>query len=132
MNKTSLFDCVIFEGPDGAGKSTIIDTLVGYDDRCLGYHSGGTVNNMADLARRLQENYRFIKTNKKRLVLLDRMTLISEQVYGPIIRDGSLITYDLARLHLYAFSPIIVYCRPEGRIIEENLEQQREKAHKSQ
>lgn len=109
----------IFEGPDGAGKSfTALEV-----SRAVGlpiHHSGGPPKSRQEMFNRVE------RLLTKDNIIFDRFPLISDHVYGPIIRNESLFSlHMLQRIKL----PVI-YCRPSLKtILDVSLET---KPHKSQ
>lgn len=115
---------IIVEGPDGSGKSVLVNNLskilqlpvatkvVGSDTEPLVNLREWTENNVA---RGFQP------------VIFDRHRLISEPIYGPAIRtrqDADF--YDLAWLsqmmgQFYVAKPIIIYCLPDIYTVRENV-----------
>lgn len=115
---------IIVEGPDGSGKSTLVDILarklrlpvagkvVGSDTQPLVNIRDWTEDNVA---RGFQP------------VIFDRHRLISEPIYGPAMRkrqDPEF--YDLTWLSnmmwmFYQAKPIIIYCLPDILTVRENV-----------
>lgn len=115
---------VVFEGPDGGGKTSTIAKL-GLKAR----HTGGPPDTAHELLERV--------ASIPRAGILDRWPVISEYVYGPLRPAGCFVPLprllDLARVardqrkgNLY-----VVYCCPPSRVLAANASAQVAKDHKS-
>lgn len=97
---------IIIEGPDGSGKTTLANQLA-KQNKCPIIHKCQPKS--AEKKRMIQEYVDTIKSNKN--VIFDRCWY-SEMVYGPIMRDASVIDfydmYELERL-LAKSGAIIIY-----------------------
>src|SRR3954452_1694073 len=107
---------VIVEGPDGAGKTTLVDSLVqaGYArGNKASTSKGGPVDNLAEWG----ETEEAIMTASKVSMVYDRHPVISEPIYGRTIRDASAAGYDnwqwliKRRMFLYDHT-MVVWCVP--------------------
>ncbi len=118
---------VIIEGPDGAGKSTLVQALKNADGMIETIHPGKPPENYKTLLKMLntQLTYRAHAT-----VVYDRVTCISEWVYRPFritIKSDEVnecgVYFSLLEAQLALainLDWIIVYCRPSTqRIIDE-------------
>lgn len=107
---------IIVEGPDGAGKSTLITRLcrelpqyfwcLRASRRPPDYHAILDFQTWLD-----QASGSLVPPN----LILDRHPLISEPIYGRIIRGFSMVpdTWPEIRTRLTATAtPVIIYCRP--------------------
>lgn len=119
---------LIFEGPDGAGKSTLIKRLEKQLGRCMTIHFTKPQCNTPE------ENLRFVKLNRENLeyfipmamfnhhLLYDRSCLSSE-VYGPLF-DG--FEYDSEeyqkQMIRYGFKVIFVMADPS--VLKKRIMQQ--------
>lgn len=116
---------IIVEGPDGAGKTTLIKQLI----EATGLPVAPRVVSkdaeaMVDLKRWTEEN---IKGGFQPLIF-DRHRLISEPIYGPVLREKPEPGFDdvewfhamLAGLYLDV-CPIIVYCLPPWPVVWANI-----------
>lgn len=106
---------IIIEGPDGSGKSTLAEQL----HRQTGY----TVLHRTqpkteeDKHRMMDEYIQVMKAGKN--IIMDR-SWYSEMVYGPVMRDASVITYpQMYELEKLAakYGAIIIHCTaPEATL----------------
>lgn len=117
---------IIVEGPDGSGKTTLIDKLqarTGLSVAPRVVTKGAEA--MTDLVTWTEENV------KKGFhpEIYDRHRLISEPIYGPVIRRQAERGFDdpewfgrmLTRLYADC-DPIIIYCLPPVRRVWENVQ----------
>lgn len=97
---------IVLEGPDGAGKSTLAAFLA----ERLRYRihaSEGPIRDTQDLIAR------YTTFLLKRRTIFDRLALISEPIYGPMMKRRSPTERDLNVIReFYEQRPLIVYCRP--------------------
>lgn len=106
---------IILEGPDGSGKSTLAEQL----HRQTGYQllHRTQPKNEEDKKRMMDEYIQVMKTGKN--VIMDR-AWYSEMVYGPVMRDASVITYpQMYELEKLAAKngAIVIYCMaPEATL----------------
>lgn len=116
-----MMNGIIFEGPDGAGKSyTARET-----SRAVGFpvhHFGGPPKSNEEIWKRAE----FIFQAKD--LIFDRVPIISDQVYGPIIRKEESV-FCSAHLTLIPFP--VIYCRPSVEtIMAVSLEEKEYKSKK--
>lgn len=113
---------IIIEGPDGSGKSYTACSIERAVPLSI-YPTQGPPKSAGEIVRRV------IKFFGQDNLIFDRCPLISEMVYGPVIRGNHIFD----KSWLIRFDPqkdIIVYCRPStDTIIETKLVQ---KDHKPQ
>ncbi|WNO27814.1 thymidylate kinase [Microbacterium phage Huwbert] len=116
---------IIVEGPDGAGKSTLIRELVDV----TGFEVAPRVVSketeaMVDLKVWVEDNLDLGPHD----AIYDRYRLISEFIYGPTLRitqqpgftDPDWVLHHLSKL--YKNDPIIIYCLPPLDTVRYNLE----------
>lgn len=101
---------IICEGPDGSGKSTLAAHL-GAAFSLPVYPTMGPPKTAFDLVKRVKN----ILSEDN--VIFDRFTLISEMVYGPILRDTHV--YDISWLNRLSDPGkyLVIYCRPSDDTI---------------
>lgn len=106
---------IVVEGPDGAGKTTLIETI----SRDLDIPVAPRVVSkdaeaMVDLKLWVEENVR--QGFQRRIY--DRHRLISEPIYGPALREKPEPGFDdpdwfhLHLQHFYDNEPMVIYCLP--------------------
>lgn len=117
---------IIIEGCDNSGKTTLIEKL--------SKHFGlEVVVSCRSIPVFEQVTWITEQIRRTEPVIHDRFTLISENVYGPVLRGGS--KFDDLRGILTSFSnwleiweevveisnPILIYCRPNFEIIKKTF-----------
>lgn len=122
---------IIVEGVDGSGKTTLIRTLREYSSVYFWIASSSrrpqTILQLRDAIHWLgQCSY------LKLPIICDRYPVISEEVYGPVMRDGSLLNQlgqrelgDVTEFLSFQVDRII-YCRPPIEVIKENLKKNKQ------
>ncbi len=117
---------IIVEGPDGAGKTTLCQKLHAATDLPV-IHSGGPPGSAGEVQERIRELSLFPRA------IRDRCVLISEPIYGGVLRGQSFLREDRAirLLHSLPFS-VVLYCRPPEAVLFDHLDENlnREKSHK--
>ena len=116
---------IIVEGPDGAGKTTLIKSLhelTGFSvaPRVVGQNTEA----MIDLKEWVENNLDLGPHD----AIYDRYRLISEFIYGPVLRktqqpgftDIDWVLHNLYRMY-DALDPIVIYCLPPLDEVVENL-----------
>lgn len=116
---------LIVEGPDGAGKTTLVKEL----SEKLGWPIaekavGSDTKALTDLKKWVEKNVNDGWQN----VIFDRHRLLSEPVYGPVLRPvGSPEWYDVdwqeeMFCKFLAAQPLIIYCLPSHETLCQNIE----------
>jgi len=116
---------IILEGPDGAGKtslmSTLLDRFPNIEEHARASTSkGGPVDNIFDWAHNDVMSW-----EQQRLSFYDRHPMISEPIYGPIVRDyvdprfASFEGEDLGLRML--FDSLIIICLPSLEEVVANV-----------
>ena len=105
--RRSTRPCVHVEGPDGSGKSTLVPELAGI--------MGLDVVPTDDPPRSWDECLRRIERRVSPSLVCDRSSgLVSELVYGPVLRGGTIVdeevVWSVVRSVVHAV--VFVYCRP--------------------
>jgi len=98
---------IICEGPDNSGKTSLIKRLapeMGLEVRHSASHLRGSGELIDWVDKELDT--KFVKPP-----IYDRFPLISEQVYGPILR-GHNVFEGLYKGWAKDYQPLIIYCRP--------------------
>ena len=115
---------LIVEGPDGAGKTTLIEAFQEAFDipvapRVVTKETKGIVDLKAWVDNNLDQGFQ--------RMIFDRHRLISETIYGPILRGKQEPGFDkLSWLgprmqRLYHIRPIIIYCLPPLQTVLDNV-----------
>lgn len=115
---------IIVEGPDGAGKTTLIQTLV----EATGLPVAPRVVSkdteaMTDLVKWTEENV----AKGFQATIFDRHRLFSEPIYGPVLRSTLTPEFSdpewfYAQLsQLYDSDPFIIYCLPPFHTVLSNV-----------
>lgn len=115
---------IIIEGPDGSGKTTLVNFLgkelgVGIAPRVVSKDTEA----MVDLKEWVDKNLDQGKVPQ----IFDRHRLISETIYGPIVRGTaqpgfSELSWMGPRLkRFYDLEPLIIYCLPPLETVKKNL-----------
>lgn len=119
---------IIVEGPDGAGKTTLIAKIrEAYPDldvapRVVSKETKALTDMQDWVNQNLNEGFQYR--------LFDRHRLISEFVYGPVLRanmqhpgfdDPSWVYWSLRKF--YHLDPVIIYCLPPFNAVQFNVNQ---------
>lgn len=115
---------IIIEGPDGGGKTTLIRQLQErYGLSVAPRVVSKDTEPMVDLVAWVEENL----NNGFQHAIFDRHRLISEPIYGPILRQKQQPGFDnLIQLaywtkRFYAIEPLIIYCLPPLEVVRANV-----------
>lgn len=107
---------VIVEGPDNAGKTTLVNQL-SKDLKLL-------VINNRKLPQTVAESHAYLDLvlplTKHFPVIFDRWQTISEPIYGPICRSNHLFSLSQIEFQfdvIRPLSPLIIYCRPRDSTV---------------
>lgn len=103
---------VIFEGPDGGGKSTLIEHVKSkmVIDACI--VSEGPEKYKGEMDDRVRRYHALARAQRNAPLIFDRHPCISQPIYG-LIHNQPPPAVELVN-YLYAFKPFIIYCRPMG------------------
>lgn len=112
---------VIIEGPDGSGKTTLANSLLKGTGlpTILIRRSGSpgdkeTIENQMELIQDLGKG----PLN----VIADRHPLISEQIYGKILRNQVWPGWSAGKVSSILLNSFLIYCRPPRETIQSCLE----------
>lgn len=116
---------IIVEGPDGAGKTTLIRTLsLKYKLPVAARVVDQNTNPLTDLRLWVEHNLERDKNDPH--ILYDRHRLISEPIYSLAIggnREERFWDVDWLRsqyAEFYALKPLIIWCMPKFTVVEKN------------
>jgi len=107
---------IIVEGMDNSGKSTLVRKL-SKDLKLLAINNQQRPQKARDIIDYL---HMIMDASHRFPIVMDRLSVISEPIYGPIIRGSHLLnTWQLHTLtyQLKARKPTIVYCRPPRDVV---------------
>lgn len=108
---------IFIEGPDNSGKSTLCKKLEKAGVK-LGDIGNDVSKNLINFSARTQLD--------SRNMVFDRSRVISELVYGNVIRNDCRISKESVEQFIYA-RPLVIYCRPPtSRILRNNGREQME------
>ena len=108
---------IIIEGPDGSGKSTLVSLLVKSLPNMHVIHSPGPAQTQGELFERLNDT---LHIGFRTRTLLDRISCISEQVYGPVLRDRNFMEGTDFLANIIKSGVLIIYCRAPTETILNN------------
>lgn len=99
---------IVLEGPDNAGKTTLAQQLVtGCSKPVMYFHPGGRPADDNHERVCVQEQLRLL--SREAVIVIDRVTPISQQVYNP---DPDMAAQRCAWLDTFVGMALFVYCRP--------------------
>lgn len=114
---------IVVEGPDNSGKSTLIEQLINdFNLKKISSDRHGPPINEEDNANRVKTVLIKAIKHRRNNVIVDRFSLIGEEIYGPILRHKNLwtIAYKEKIKFMRCFkslNPFIIYCRPPDSFI---------------
>lgn len=118
---------IIVEGPDGAGKSTLIKQILNEFPQLSVAPRVVSKETEALVDLRVWVDNHFLEDTKN--VIFDRHRLISEPIYGPILRrqnqepgftDRDWMYDSLVKLYIHT-KPLVIYCLPPLEVVKANL-----------
>ncbi len=103
---------IIVEGMDNSGKTTLVEKL--HKEYNLSVIKSSGPKDMSQLESAIYDSIERFKNGD--IVIYDRHPIISEHVYGPVLRNKNLLE-NLARKKriwddFFRVEPMIIYCRP--------------------
>lgn len=118
---------IVVEGPDGSGKTTLIENLRHTSKRYFGIaRMQGPPNSLDDLLRAL--NWLGHSSKSSLPIICDRHPLISERIYGPLLRGTDYVEKGIpgnGRI-LRALVDRVIYCRPPNKVILEGVRKEKQ------
>lgn len=103
---------IILEGADGSGKTSLANRIrKDIDTYCLFLRSNGpphSLQQLADAIGLLQS----LKEHPRLSVITDRNPILSEYVYGPILRARCMHGLTLDQMAKWVKGSLLIYCRP--------------------
>lgn len=116
---------LIFEGPDGGGKTTLIKMFqkaipdIEVAPRVVSKDTNALVDLQDWVEQNLSQGFQY--------KIFDRHRLISEPIYGPLLRSRpepgfSDVWWLRERLRqFYELKPVIIYCLPPEEVVHRNI-----------
>lgn len=101
---------IVVEGMDNTGKTTLVNKLAEEFDLKVVKSPGPVDQGLENSLKWMQETLE----NKDLQVIYDRYPLISERIYGPIIRKKDILApyWDKLVRKFLLREPLLIYCRP--------------------
>lgn len=120
---------VVVEGPDGAGKTTLIKNLRAQSKRYfVSLQNSGIPQNVLNVQCVCDWLAR-MAIGRVPLVC-DRLSLISEPIYGEIVRNENILegTYTIQDVETFLLDNVdrVIYCRPPTSAIIKGLESEQQ------
>ena len=123
------FPLVIVEGCDGSGKTTLIRAIekVPNIPQILRIHRSRRPKTESEIEVECEGIRQLIGPQRYGLslpVVMDRHALISEPIYGTIVRDKPVTYWDGDNVPPFLLSPnlLIVYCRPSNEAVKTGIQ----------
>lgn len=116
---------IILEGPDGGGKTTLLDRLSKRFGLKQGPRASSSIDGpVNDLCAWVDDD--LLKWGSSPLRVYDRYPLISEPVYGPICRgsvpDRMTQPWMRNRLNTFRSMSLVIWCIPPAKTVLDNID----------
>src|ERR1700754_1383959 len=125
---------IILEGPDGSGKTTLLEKL--RKDLNLPIHERGVNSDSTTVLNTERSRganlslwaYNDVSTmDDQPMAIYDRHCLISEYIYGPVVRSNLDANMRTPTMHLLiremAKRCLVIFCRPPDHEITKNIDE---------
>lgn len=107
----------IIEGADGSGKTTLINAMRAYKNRHMHFLAS---NKPPASIEAIRNEVNWIEQTPPTMTLVcDRYRLISERVYGKILRDRDLS--ESFPIDSYLRGKVLIHCRPPYHVIQASI-----------
>lgn len=114
---------IVVEGPDGSGKTTLIREIQSEFPVTLAPRVvSKDAEAMVDLVKWVEDDNAKLSQG----VVYDRHRLISETIYGPVLRDSpqpgfdDIVWLEIQMRLFYGKKPTLIYCIPPWPVVAEN------------
>ncbi len=115
---------IIIEGPDGAGKTTLINGLHTHWHGDSAWYDLQVIHSPGPLPVNLFEEGMRILEKVRPVSVLDRFPYFSESIYGMVLKRHPLVTiqeFIILRNRLMQFDPLLIFCRPPDDVLKESV-----------
>jgi hypothetical protein len=119
---------IIVEGPDGAGKTTLVNRLMEHPTLDLVRGERGCTSEDGALPELANWVDRVLSIESQRKVLYDRFPLYSDFAYGPLIRGYASARFDdftwvHSRMNMLKarHNPMVIFCLPPKAVVIDNI-----------
>lgn len=116
---------IVIEGPDGAGKSTLVRKVSEGLGRPFS-HTGGATDGLDQLNRACRAQSVLMLSGE----ILDRCVFISDDIYKISMGQIPILPPAILVARFWTLNPVIVYCRLNSVATMKSLTVETKKAHK--